>query len=208
MVGVLLAIVGSQFLFPDSGSSDDASSSGLSTSTLPLRDLADPAQFFEAWERSWTGEYALEGTIERVRPNERLVLDVRQARRDDRSLDQIGTTAVVVANGQQQTCEVARNGDVGCGGASEAKTPRGERDEIERVVSEDYLVYEDGPGCFFLVASDAAGLGHRFGQETLFCFDSATGAVASYRQRTGQREEIFIAVSIAATVTERDLTPR
>ena len=205
VVGVLLAVAASFFLFP----TRTADTPVVAPSTLPIRDEVDLGDFLGAWERSRQGPYAVVGQIERVVGDQTEVTTVRHTRDGDRRLEQWGPTAVVTAGGQQQTCEVTADGAANCGSRSRAPT---QEDEVRELAASferhPYLVYVDSPGCYLLVADGAAGLGHRFGQETTICFDAPTGAIVSWHEITGDVEETFSTESVSGEVSEDDLTPR
>lgn len=205
VIGVLVAVAASFVLFP----TKSADAPVVGPSTLPIREETDLATFLDAWEQSRRGPFAVVGQIERVFGDRTEVTVVRHTRDGDRRLEQWGPTAIVTANGQQQTCEVGGDGEASCGSRSSAPTTEDEVRELAASFAEHpYLVYLDGPRCYLLVADGAAGLGHRFGQETTICFDAATGAIVSWREVTGDVEETFSSESISAEVSEDDLTPR
>lgn len=205
VIGVLLAVAASFVLFP----TKSADAPMAAPSTLPIRQQVDLLDFLEAWEASRRGPFVVIGQIERVIGDRSEVTTVRHARDGDRRLEQWGPTAIVTANGQQQTCEVGGDGAVSCGSRSSALTTEDEVRELTASFEKHpYLVYVDTPDCYLLVADGAAGLGHRFGQETTICFDAATGAIASWREVTGDVEETFSSESISDEVSEDDLTPR
>ncbi len=204
-LGVLLAVAASFFLFP----TKSADAPVVAPSTLPVREPVDLVNFLDQWEQSRRGPYALVGRIERVVGDRTETTTVRHTRDGDRRLEQWGPTAIVTVNGQQQTCEVSPDTTVGCGSPSPAISIADEVRELAASLEKHpYVVYSDGPGCYLLVADGAAGLGHRFGQETTICFDAPTGAIVSWREVTGDVQEIFSTESLSAEVSEDDLTPR
>lgn len=204
-VGVVLAVIASFFLFP----TNSADAPIAAPSTLPLRPQTDLTTFLVAWEQSRTGPYALVGRIERTVGDRVDETAVRHTRNGDRRLEQWGPTAIVTANNEQRTCEVSTDGEALCGSLSPAPSIADEvADLTASFERHPYLIYEDEPGCFLLVADGAAGLGHRFGQETTMCFDDETGAIVSWREVTGDAVEAFSVESISGQVSEDDLTPK
>ncbi len=161
----------------------------------------------DAYEASFDGPYALTGEFEFANANASTSQQVRRARIGDRSLDQIGSGAVVTRDGELRRCS-----DDGtqflCTQPEPEPTPSSRRNELadELDEGEGFTVVQKPDGCFVLTAI-GDGTFSLFGFETTYCFDEETGAIASKITVKGRRTESFIARSISAEVTEDDLTP-
>lgn len=180
------------------------------TSTLPVRERVDPEEFLAVWARSHVGPYAQSGSITRARGDTVEVTRFRRAAREGRELNQVGSTAIISEDGQQQICEVLDPEDIRCGGVEPAPTGEEQREmlAVDLAPVGAYLIFADPePHCYWLVFDGAVGLGSRFGQETRMCFDPATGALVSQVERTGASEEALETLSLTADVTDADLEP-
>lgn len=209
LLSLLVAIVAGTVLLLVTRSDNNAPTVPT-TSTLPIRNPADPAELLNAWERSHIGPFVQTGVITRTRGDELEVTGVRRAVKDGLSLNQVGSTAIVIEGGQQLVCEVFDADDIQCGGAEAAPTPADRRDELaaELVPDGNYLAFTDPTaGCFLLVFDGAVALGSRFGQETLLCFDETTGALVSSVERTGVSVETLETETLSSEVINGDLRP-
>lgn len=175
------------------------------TSTLGPPDRTE--EFLDAYEASFDGPYALTGEFEFANADAATRQQVRRARVDDRSLDQVGSGAVVTRDGELRRCS-----DDGtqflCTQPEPEPTPASRRNELadELVKGDGFTVAQKADGCFLLTAN-GDGTFSLFGFETTYCFDAETGAISSKITVKGRRTESFIAQSITAQVTEDDLTP-
>ncbi len=180
----------------------------------------DPGPLIDAWERALSATFALDGTRRREENGEVTSLErVRRSQRGDRRLDQTGRYSVVVADGQERSCEPMDATQVGCAPPLAAPSPaqqlaaiRAQLEPTEVGLDPDYLVYDnagdadDDQACWTVIATEPRPLAN-WGQVTQFCFDADTGALAYRHTSSGNEREIFQASSVRAEVTEADLTP-
>lgn len=189
------------------GPSSDASGAG----TADARNVVPLDDFLDRWEASVSGTYVAVGTVTRTAGtgDERNVeesLRFRQARREDRALDQLGDTAVVISAGEQRDCQIFAGDEVACASPVSAVTPNEERALVASELAE-YVVYEHtDPGCLELIARLPSNFG-RWGQSSVVCFDAATSAVRLIETFRGDRQTVRVAESISGDPSPADLEP-
>ncbi|MGQ0831037.1 MAG: hypothetical protein ACT4OV_05105 [Microthrixaceae bacterium] len=183
---------------------------------------SSPAErFVEAWERSRRASFVATGTYERhsevtgatltsedvlaQRPPRRLhrQLGGVEGRDDDRLI-----VCPAPPSGEEANAQPCRLGDPGglTYAASVEREVRGLR-SLTTGTDPLYRVRVDEAGCFDLRQMRIEPRAP-FGVEASFCFDAATGAVASSRVRyAGGIVEVRVITSIRADVVDADLEP-
>lgn len=202
---VVLIGLGLTVLGPDGDSADTAPTTATPTT------LVDPAiapEFLDAYQQSFVGPYALTGVLEFENDQARTRNRVRRAIIGDKTLDQIGDGAVVGREDEERRCSNSGT-EFLCADPTPKPTLAQRRaemaDRIETGVG--YRVTKDVDDCFVLKAK-GDDPSSPLGVESTYCFDAATGAIASRVTRKGRRTESFVANAIAATVTDEDLAPK
>lgn len=206
-VGAVIAIVP----FRDWGVGTSGDSVTSRASTTAARQVLPLEEFLDRWEASVSATYVVVGTVtqssgagdaRRIEDS----LSFRQARNDDRALDQLGDTAVVTAFGEQRDCQIFAGDEVACASPVSAVTADEERALVASELSE-YLVYEHPEvECLELIAESPSNFG-RWGQSSVVCFDAATRAVRLIETFRGDRQTVRVAESLSGVPSPADLEP-
>lgn len=201
----------------DESSSADTSDGAIESNepssvvTQPLREQADLEAFVDAFTASRTGTYRVTGRIQMAQAgtddtNQVLVSIVR---RGSDVIEQSGTSLLVSLDGKQQSCERPFGADLVCGEVIEPPTAEVEAAALADLFvgdDPDYLLYDDQPGCWQLVAT-ANPAPAQWGQATTICFDAETGAIERQTTSSVQGTRTFVAETLTAEVTDDDLVP-
>ncbi len=179
--------------------------------TQPLREQADLEAFVDAFTASRTGTYRVTGRIQMAQAgtddtNQVLVTIVR---RGGDVIEQSGTSLLVSLDGKQQSCERPFGAELVCGEVTEPPTVEVEAAALADLFvgdDPDYLLYDDQPGCWQLVAT-ANPAPAQWGQATTICFDPETGAIERQTTSSVQGTRTFVAETLTAEVTDDDLVP-
>ncbi len=205
-VGAVGAIIA---MFPFGTRRVEAPASGASTTAA--RQVVPLDEFLDRWEASVSATYVAVGTVTNTSGagDERRIedsLNFRQARTEDRALDQLGDTAVVTVSGEQRDCQIFAGDEVACASPVAAITASEERLLVASELSE-YQVYEHAEtGCLELIAEAPSNFG-RWGQSSVVCFDAATSAVRLIETFRGDRETVRVAESLSGEPGPADLEP-
>ncbi len=194
---------------PSSEPSETAAS--VVTTTIPLREQAALQPFLDAFEASRTGTYKIDGRLEITEPGVEAgsSLDVTHVRRGRDAIEITGTSQLVTVDGRQQSCEVLPGAETVCGAITDA-APVAETVAALAALFEgdepDYLLYDDEPNCWQLVATSSPAP-TLWGQSTTICFDPETGAIVRQITSATNGVRTFVANTITAEVDDADLAP-
>ena len=231
--GLLLGLAGyGLWLSSQSGSEPDPTSS-VTEPADTLIDTGDkqeqPTDWSDlsaAYERSRTATFALDGVLARDRPGQASTVAVRQARAEGRSLDEIGTIAIVTSNEFLRRCELIA-GRVLCTNPEPAASVDQEVAAFNQLISGPdaiYSVYETDPveaqaalgavpstqanavDCWSLIAVEVGLLG-QYGDETLICFETQSGVLVGRITRNGDATDTFAVTDLRFVVDQADLEP-
>ncbi len=188
-----------------------ANGEAASVATIqPPREQADLDDFLAAFRSSRTGTYKVAGRVQLAQAGteDTNQIDVSIVRRGTDAIEVVGTTLLVSLDGREQSCERVFGDELICG---EVLTPAEADDEVAGLealfigTDPDYLLYEDEPGCWQLVATSNPAPA-QWGQSTTICFDES-GAIARQTTSSMQGTRTFVAETITPAVTDRDLIP-
>ena len=204
---------------------DDPEPITTTVSTLPVRGPLDPADLIEQFERSRTAEFALVGDLQRSRGGQVELVAVRQARRDDRALDEVGATSIVRRNDELLRCERI-GGEVLCRDPEPRPTVDEEVAVFTALVDGEtarYDIYNETTDPTEAFGASANGLGLElrcwtllarnlpaggYGDESTLCFDQETGALVLSATRNGESVDTLRTTDLRLDVVDADLEPR
>lgn len=188
--------------------------------------------FALAWSLWLGAEHSVIGEVTRERldgDSDPVVIPYRAARKGDASMEQLGSSAVVVSSQGRQTCDRDGQGVMLCTPPVQPEAG----DDIQAIAvlltgpSPAYVVQavagcpedvcteaavETAPRladakCWEAVASTAAD-GQRWGQSSLFCFDPGSNALVARQTLSSNRIETFVASIIQDHVDNHELQPK
>jgi hypothetical protein len=174
-------------------------------------DAAQP--FLDAWRRSRTGTWAVDGRFERVTSaGKRLAAAIHLAQRPpDRLVTGLGSIAA--RRGERRlACSPSEDGALHCRDGGPAPP-------YEQEVAEDLRVlatYVIGQGALYNVRADngcfalrlrARYLTPPYGDRARFCFDGPTGAPVRSEIQRPEARDLTVADQVRAQPTEADLDP-
>ncbi len=189
----------------------DQAGSNSTATTQPLRDQADIAPFLTAFRASRTGTYKVSGSVQvaQAGTDDTTRIAVSTVRRAGEFIEESGTTLVVSTGGQEQICERSFGEDLACGEVLEPTPVDAEVDALENLftgTAPEYLLYDDQPGCWQLVATSNPAPA-QWGQATTICFDDETGAIIRQTTSSVQGIRTYVADNVSAEVGDDDLVP-
>jgi hypothetical protein len=172
----------------------------------------DPNEFVAAYERSRTAELLVEATFTRTFNDGReLVYETRLIQRPPDDVLVVGAgSAVGRLGGRVIRCN-ATTADAPPDCIEAAVAPPPYREEVadavaamDDLVERAYDVERDEAGCWILTLVAAVPT-PPYGGAARFCFDAASGALASLEVRRPEAVEVTEAASIRTEVSEADL---
>lgn len=231
-VGVLIGILVAAAVIWWTGTDDQTNPSptvptAAAADVAPTDSTDDPAQrnadavdLVVAYGRSRTDDHALTGELRRP---DQTPLAVRRAIARDRSIDEVGTTAAVTEDGETRQCELI-DGQWLCAPPLPAISPDMDTQGFATLFLTEAPTYsvfgssaeppeplasvsELGPVTCWSFVSDGRIDRARFGAETTMCFHDEIGALVGRVTETSAGQDLFIADSLRADVSQADVEP-
>lgn len=173
--------------------------------------------FLAAQRRSLLATWMVEQRFTRLassRPGQPLVESIHDAQRPPDHLIISSGGVDSVFRGMRMACGVGPDGQERCRDAGVA-TPYG--DQVDATMASlmtyvlgsnpPYRVTDEGGGCFLLRLRPARLASTTFGVRSEYCFDPATSAPVRIEVDRPEGQDVTVATSVTASVSDADLTP-
>jgi len=173
--------------------------------------------FLAAERRSLLGTWVVEQRLTRLvssRPGQPLVVPIHDAQRPPDHLITAPGTVDSVYGGRRMACGAGPDGVLRC---RDAGVDRPYPAQVDATIaslatyvegpSPPYSVRDAGRGCFVVRLGPNRPASTLFGTRARLCFDPATSAPVRTEVDRAEGQDVTVAVSVSATVTDEDLRP-